>query len=613
MVKVRGYRVEPREIEGILLRLPGVAQAVVIGQAPADASGTDRGRLIAHLVPSAGARLDIPQIQGELKERLPWYAIPHCLVRHGPLPLTEHGKTDRRALAAHTWQPATARPPVRTPPAEHPLLPLWNTVLGPSADPYSSFLANGGDSLAAGRLAAAMAARTGRRVRMADVLLAGSLDELEHTVLRRGQAQGPVTGRRHGPLTPAQQGLVLEEQLWGVEAAYAESCLFVLPRAVETGRLHAAVTGALGRHPAIGGRVEGTADPSGAVLRLGRTADVRTCALGTTTTDVTALADRLRRAPLDLETGPLGRARLIAAPEGCVALLLTLHHVVCDTWSLQLLLRDIEAAYAGTELPPAPPATACDYALAQTAAPSRAAVARRAASLTVGIPGSRREPSPPPSTQVSTLRTRLGAQTVTRIRATAARAGLTVFAVMCAAFESALATELRPGPFLYATPVAHRDDPAYEHVAGCLINLTPIASSVSSVPRDDPAHLLAAVGRQVVSALSASHLPYPDLVHALRLRGVHQPPHRFLFVHDAPLRLRLDGQEPTGTTLPPVVARSEVSLSVVESGDRFDVRLEVDAARVGTRTARSLLDTFEGSLRDPGGTTGSGYDVARPR
>ncbi len=598
MLKVRGYRVAPQEIEGLLLRLPGIAEAVVVKQTPTAASGTDGERLVAHIVAATGVRLGVLGIQRRLREQLPWYAVPHCLIRQEPLPLTEHGKIDRHALAAQGYAPGTGRSPKTASAAEHPLLGLWRSALGPAADPRTSFLDNGGDSLTAGRLAAMLAGRTGRQVRMIDVLLADSLQALEQSVPRGPSARGPVVGRQHALLTPAQQGLIWEEQLSGIEAAYAESCLFVFSRAVPVDRLRTAVTTALGRHPAIGGRVEGTADPSGAVLHLGRTVDVRTHRLDALPTDLTALADQLRREPLDLQTGPLGRARLIATPEGCVALLLTLHHVVCDTWSLHLLLRDIADAFAGVGPPPRSAATACDYAAAQTAARSRAAVARRATALAGTAASGRREPFPSPSPQVSTLRTAIDAQTVGRIKATAARADVTVFAVVCAGFESALTTVLDPGRFLYATPVAHRENPDFGQVAGCLINTVPIASSVSSVPPGDTGQLLTAVGRQVIAALSASHLPYPDLLSALRQRGVHQPPHRFLLIHDSPLRLHLGDQEPTGICLPPINARSDVYLSLNDCGERFDVHLHTDAARVDTRTARSILSAFERSLWD---------------
>ncbi len=608
MVKVRGYRVEPGDVEHTILQLPGVAQAVVLKQTAPETPGADREQLVAHLVPAPGARLDPADVLRRLRERLPWYAIPNGLVLQETLPLTEHGKVDRRALLAGPVTAAAA-------PA-HPVLPrqrsddlpdrrqlrdLWNGVLGPAADEYSSFLANGGDSLAAGRLTAAVAQRLGRHVRMTDVLLAPGLDELRQTVLRGRRTREQTTGSRQAPLTSAQQGLILEEQLWDVEGAYNESCLFVLPEAVETDRLRAAVAGALSRHPAVGGRVQGGADdPCTAVLRLGGTVDVRTYRLDTPSADpaeLTSLADRLRREPLDLESGPLGRAHLIVTREGCVALLLTLHHIVCDTWSLQLLLEDIATGFDGAPLPPTPAATACDYALAQEPALSKSALARRAAALAVIVPGSRREPYLAPSGQVSTLRRTLAEETVTRLKATAARADLTVFAAVCAGFESALAAAVGPGPFLYATPVAQRDDPGFAPVVGCLINTTPIASSVSRVPDDDPAALLAAVGRQVTAALSAAHLPYPELVHALHLRGVHQPPHRFLVIHESPLRLRLTDRYSTGVTLPPLLARSDVCLSVLEHDGRIDAHLCFDDVRIGTRSAGALLDAFETSIQ----------------
>ena len=599
MLKVRGYRVAPREIEDLLMRLPGIAQAVVVKQATAGTPTTGREGLVAHIVASTGARPDAAEIQRHVGEQLPWYAVPYCVVRHEPLPLTHHGKIDRRALAEQTHRAGTAQSPKTGPPAETPLLRLWRSALGPAADPHASFLDNGGDSLTAGSLAAAVSGRTGRHVRMTDVLLAGSLEELHRIVDRRPPDHTSASGRRHAPLTPAQQGLLWDEQFWATEAAYAESCLFVLPRPVAVGRLHTAVYAAMREHPALGGRIEGATDPSRALLRLGaRNPDLLTYRLDAAPADITALADHVRREPLNLETGPLGRARLIATPEGCVALLITVHHVVCDTWSLRLLVQDITRAFDGAAPPAGPPATACDYAVAEISALSRAAVARRATALARAVAGDRHEWFfLPPSPRVSTVRATLDTQMVRQVKAAAARHGVTTAAVMCAGFESALATVLGLGRFLYTTPVAHREKPDFDRVVGCLVNTVPVASSWSPAAPGDTGQFLTSVSRQITAALAASHLPYPDLLSGLRSRDVHQPPHRFLLVHDASQRLRLDGQESTGVPLPPVTARSEVYLSLVEDGERYGVHLHVHPALVPVATARSLLDAFEHALR----------------
>ncbi|HEX2252836.1 MAG TPA: amino acid adenylation domain-containing protein, partial [Thermoanaerobaculia bacterium] len=163
-VKVRGFRIEPREIEAALAAHPAVRESVVVVRR--DPPG--EARLVAYLVPAAageapsaaaGAEAPHPEtlqpgaLRGFLAERLPDYMVPAAFVVLDALPLTVNGKIDRRALPAPERQEAeTAYAPPRTP-LEDVLVGLWAEVLGggpPGVD--DDFFAAGGSSLAAARL-----------------------------------------------------------------------------------------------------------------------------------------------------------------------------------------------------------------------------------------------------------------------------------------------------------------------------------------------------------------------------------------------------------------------------------------------------------------------------
>ncbi|MCP2339298.1 non-ribosomal peptide synthetase [Actinomadura rupiterrae] len=163
-VKVRGFRIEPGEIESALLAVPGVARAAVVAPEPED--GETR-RLVGYWVAAeADAPPDARTLRDRLAAALPQYMVPHALVRLDSLPLTPHGKTDRRALAA---RPLPAPSAGRTPPGdasageeaagfgptERLLAELWGRVLGQRPTSRDdSFFDLGGDSLLAMRLAA---------------------------------------------------------------------------------------------------------------------------------------------------------------------------------------------------------------------------------------------------------------------------------------------------------------------------------------------------------------------------------------------------------------------------------------------------------------------------
>lgn len=154
-VKVRGFRVEPAEVEAALADCPGVARAVV--GARRDAAG---GKLLAAWLLPAGGRGGEEQWQRALTgvrehaaEQLPAHLVPSLWVRIDEVPLTRHGKVDRAALPepGPTGEPAAHRAPRTT--RERELCALFGTVLGmPAVGPDTDFFLAGGHSLTALRL-----------------------------------------------------------------------------------------------------------------------------------------------------------------------------------------------------------------------------------------------------------------------------------------------------------------------------------------------------------------------------------------------------------------------------------------------------------------------------
>ncbi|MFE5792220.1 amino acid adenylation domain-containing protein [Streptomyces sp. NPDC056503] len=151
-VKVRGYRVEPGEVEAALLALPGVARAAV----------TARGDvLVAHVVPAPGGPVpDADSLGGGLAAVLPPHAVPHAFVLLDALPLTPNGKLDRAALPAPDAgaAPRAAHVPPRTE-AEELVADVWGEVLGVDGiGAHDDFFALGGHSLLATRVVARLRA-----------------------------------------------------------------------------------------------------------------------------------------------------------------------------------------------------------------------------------------------------------------------------------------------------------------------------------------------------------------------------------------------------------------------------------------------------------------------
>ncbi|MEV7327370.1 amino acid adenylation domain-containing protein [Micromonospora sp. NPDC093244] len=158
-VKVRGFRIEPGEVEAVLRSGPGVHHAVV-----AATSGPDGGwQLVAYLVLDGDG--DLAAVRGYAAQRLPAHLLPSGYQRIDEVPLTRHGKLDRAALPQQANQ---VGPPTATTPAparEAKLCELFATVLGvPAVGPDDNFFLAGGHSLLAMRLVAAVEGALGSRI-----------------------------------------------------------------------------------------------------------------------------------------------------------------------------------------------------------------------------------------------------------------------------------------------------------------------------------------------------------------------------------------------------------------------------------------------------------------
>ncbi|WP_433047028.1 amino acid adenylation domain-containing protein [Dactylosporangium sp. CS-033363] len=516
-VKLRGFRIELGEVEAVLAAHPAVQRAVAVIRE--DRPG-DR-RLVAYVTPST---VDPSALRRTATESLPDYMVPSAVMALDTLPRTPNGKLDRNALPA----PEFAGGPVeaaRTP-EEELLAGIFAEVLGVEAvGVREDFFALGGHSLLAARVAARVRAVFGVDLALRDVFdaptvagLAARLGEASHRVARPPLQAGAAVGQ---VLSPAQR------RLWSLERVDGPSATYNLPLAIDldgpldVDALRAALHDLVDRHEPLR-----TVFPE----RDGEPAPELRDALAfevSSTVDIAAAV----RVPFDITRETPLRATLFATGSERHTLLLVVHHIAGDEWSLTPMLDDLAVAYAARKEGRAPgfvplPVRYADYAVWQAALPVdehlafwRSALA--GAPETVRLPGDRARAGEM-SVAGGTIAFEIPAALEHGLRALARAHGVTVFMTVQAAV-AALLSRLGAGEDIpLGTPVAGRSDDALERLAGFFVNTVVLRTDVSGDPSF--AELLGRVRAADLAALAHQELPFDRLVEALN-------PHRSLAYH----------------------------------------------------------------------------------
>jgi non-ribosomal peptide synthase protein (TIGR01720 family) len=348
-VKVRGFRIEPGEIEAGLAGHPGVAAAVVV---PREDLPGGRG-LVAYLVGRNGATPTTGELRAHLKERLPEYMVPAAFVTLQALPLNANGKVDRKALPApdgSRLEPDDAFVAPRGP-METLLAVIWAELLKlPRVGVHDNFFALGGDSILCIRVIA-RANQAGLSITTRHLFEHPTIAELAGVAATAAPTladQGVVTGAV--PLTPIQHWFFewdLPQRQDVIQVQQIE-----VRRALNLDLLEQSLAHVLAHHDAL--RLRFSRGPEGwqqvnAGLEAARVPLQRfdLSALPAAEQDrVLAARAAQLQAGLDISQGPLLQAGWFdRGPERAGCLLLILHHLAIDIVSWGILLEDLWSAY----------------------------------------------------------------------------------------------------------------------------------------------------------------------------------------------------------------------------------------------------------------------------
>ncbi|MGX7827901.1 amino acid adenylation domain-containing protein [Actinokineospora sp. 24-640] len=525
-VKVRGFRVEPGEVEAALARCPGVTHAAVIVR-------QDVGKP-ARLVGYAVSTVDGPTLRERLADTLPEHLVPAAVVVLEQLPITANGKLDKAALPAPEFTADSAGRAPRDA-REELLCGLFAEVLDvESVTVDDSFFDLGGHSLLAARLTARAREVLGVDLGVRDVFAHPTVAALcqiatDATTATTATTAPPAAAERpeRVPLSHAQRRLWFLDRLEGA-GAYAVPLATRLTGPVDADALAAAIADVVARHETLR-----TVFPQDGDEPYQHVLAAAAAHLHRETVAPADLDERLRALaaePFDLATTPPARFALLAVGDEHV-LLTVLHHIATDGQSTGPLFADLAAAYtaraAGTAPAWAPlPVQYADYALWQrellgdpddeTSTWSRELAHWRTA--LAGLPEELALPRDRPRPVVARHRggavpIALGAQRHARLLAVARAERCTPFMVLQAALAATL-TRLGAGEDVpIGTPVAGRHHPGLDELVGFFVNTLVLRSDTSGNPafRD----LLGRVRAADLDAYAHQELPFDVLLEAL--------------------------------------------------------------------------------------------------
>jgi len=528
-IKVRGVRVEPGEVEAVLARLPGIVQAAVVARE----DHVGQKRLVAYAVAHPDATLDPTALRQAMAAALPEALVPAAVMLLPVLPLTPNGKLDRQALPAPDFAPASIRPP-RTP-QETLLAGLFADVLNlPEVGIDDNFFELGGHSLLATRLVSRIRSTLSVELPIRALFehstvaaLAQRLDGATYarTALRATQRPARL------PLSYAQQRLWFIQQVEGITGTYNIPLSLRLHGALDSNALRLALGDVIARHESLRTMF---AEVDGIVLQQVVAASDATVSFDVRAVDEASLAQTLSRLAaegFDLAHDLPLRAHLLRIAEDDHALLLVLHHIAADGWSVAPLLRDLDTAYAARTAGTAPawaplPVQYADYTLWQRDllgddSESDSLGARQAEwwrDTLAGIPEQIALPVDRPrpaaaSYRGDVVRFEIGADLHHQLRNLARTHNATLFMVLHAAF-ALLLNKLGAGDdIVIGTPVAGRTDDSLDDLVGFFINTLVLRTDLSGHPTFQ--ELLARARATALAAYAHQDLPFERLVEML--------------------------------------------------------------------------------------------------
>ncbi|WP_122856978.1 non-ribosomal peptide synthetase, partial [Pseudomonas viridiflava] len=610
-VKIRGFRIELGEIVSCLHQLPGIGETVVLARE--DEPGNVR--LVAYYTSHEEDTLLAPeQMRAHLQASLPDYMVPTAFIELKTLPLTANGKLDRRALPKPE-RSALFGVSYEAPEGEFEvaLAEIWAEVLQVErVGRHDHFFDLGGHSLLAMRMVSQVRQQLGVELPLGELFALGELAAVAAALsgVARSELPSilPVKRDQPMPLSFAQQRLWFLAQMDGGNEAYNIPMALSLEGALDVTALTRALARIVERHETLRSRFVASGD-SAQVLFVPTPADAR------------LLVEDIRHAPLSLEAclraeavapfdlahGPLIRAHLLQVADERHVLLLTVHHIVADGWSMGVLTQELLALYPAfcQEQPdPLPPLAIqyADYAVWQRRWLTGERLQHQAAywrQVLEGAPTLLTLPTdrPRPAQQDfagASLALQLDTRLAADLRKLAQRQGVTLYMALMAAWATTLTRLSGQAEVVIGSPVAGRGRTELEDLVGLFVNTLAVRIDTSGSPSGEA--LLAQVKARVLEAQDHQDLPFEQVVEVVRpTRSLAHAPLFQTTLNWMPgkhVAVPLGGLVAAPVEQVSQVSKFDLSLNLSEQGETLVGSLDYATALFDEATAQRYLNYF---------------------
>jgi amino acid adenylation domain-containing protein len=636
-VKVRGYRIELGEVEALLARHPQVRQAIVVAREAAvgEDSSTVRAnkRLVAYVVVAQTLSLTTSELRNFLQAALPEYMIPSVFMFVESLPFTPTGKVDYRALP----EPDQSRPELELGfvaprnPVEEVLATIWAEILGVTqVGIHDNFFDLGGHSLLATQVISRVRKVFGVEVPLRDLFEGSSVAALAARI-------DEIRGERHGlqslPILPLPREGDLElsfaqQRLWFLDRFDPNSSVYNIPAALrlkgplDIAALERSLNAIVARHETlrgtfkdIGGAPVQTIQPE-AFLSL-PVIDISHYPERDRANEARQLAEEESRRPFDLAADLMLRGKLLRLDARDHVLLLTLHHIAADGWSIGILYREISAFYEAFTMgkPAALPELTIQYAdfahwqrrwLQGEVLQRQFSYwkAKLADLPVVELPTDYARPAVQGYRGASESAT-IGGSILRALREISRKEEATLFMTLLAAFKILLCRYTGQQDIIIGTPIAGRNRSETEGLIGFFINTLVLRTDLSG--NGSFRDLLRRVRETALDAYAHQDLPFEKLVEELQPeRDLSRNPLFQIFFNM--LDARSAGPRLPGLAIEPLASfksesKFDLTLYVWEQDGMADLRMVYNTDLFEQGTIKGLLDHYrtllEGIVAEP--------------